>query len=55
MVEEHWQAGARDMRNTIAHPEWLQSTVEGGVTTFDLTEPGPGKVKHPGPESPATE
>lgn len=47
MVEEHWAAGARDMRNTIAHPEWLQSATENGVTTFDLTEPGPGKVRHP--------
>ena len=49
MVEEHWQAGARDMRNTIAHPEWLQTATSDGVTTFDLTEPGPGKVRHPGP------
>jgi NTE family protein len=48
MVEEHWQAGARDMRNTIAHPEWLLSATENGVTTFDLTEPGPGKVRRPG-------
>ncbi|MES3000274.1 MAG: patatin-like phospholipase family protein [Pseudomonadota bacterium] len=54
MVEEHWAAGARDMRNTIAHPEWLQSATENGVTTFDLTEPGPGKVRHPvRPPSPA--
>ena len=53
MVEEHWQAGARDMRNTIAHPEWLQSATENGITTFDLTEPGPGKVRHPGPISKA--
>jgi NTE family protein len=48
MVEEHWQAGGRDMRMTIAHPEWLQSATENGVTTFDLCEPGPGKVRHPG-------
>lgn len=48
MVEEHWEAGARDMRNTIAHPEWLQSATENGVTTFDLGEPGPGKVRRPG-------
>jgi NTE family protein len=48
MVEEHWDAGARDMRTTIAHPEWLQSATENGVTTFDLCEPGPGKVRHPG-------
>jgi NTE family protein len=53
MVEEHWQAGVRDMRNTIAHPEWLQSATENGVTTFDLTEPGPGKVRRPGPNTQA--
>jgi NTE family protein len=35
------------MRNTIAHPEWLQSATANGVTTYDLTEPGPGRVRHP--------
>jgi NTE family protein len=54
MVEEHWQAGARDMRNTIAHPEWLQTATQNGITTFDLTEPGPGKVRRPGPSAEAT-
>lgn len=49
MVDEHWQAGMRDMRNTIAHPEWLESATADGVTTFDLTEPGRGKVRRPGP------
>jgi NTE family protein len=49
MVDEHWEAGARDMRNTVAHPEWLERAAENGVTTFDLTEPGPGKVRRPGP------
>jgi NTE family protein len=49
MVDEHWQAGVRDMRNTIAHPEWLQSATENGITTFDLTEPGEAKVRRPGP------
>jgi NTE family protein len=53
MVEEHWQAGARDMRNTIAHPEWLQSASDNGITTYDLTEPGPGKVRRPGPNTEA--
>ncbi|GAC1527894.1 MAG: patatin-like phospholipase family protein [Ramlibacter sp.] len=48
MVQEHWQAGVRDMRNTVAHPEWLQSATQNGVTTFDLTEPGPGTVRRPG-------
>jgi len=47
MMNEHWEAGARDMRNTIAHPEWLQRATEGGITTFDLAEPGPGRVRHP--------
>jgi NTE family protein len=47
MVEEHWEAGARDMRNTIAHPEWLQRATDNGITTFDLCEPGPGKVRRP--------
>ena len=51
MVDEHWQAGVRDMRNTIAHPEWLESAAENGVTTYDLTEPGPGKVRRPGPDT----
>jgi NTE family protein len=51
MVQEHWQAGERDMRNTIAHPEWLRSATADGVTTFDLTEPGPGKVRRPGPDT----
>ncbi|MDB5850225.1 MAG: Patatin [Rhodoferax sp.] len=47
MVTEHWEAGARDMRNTIAHPEWLERATANGVTTFDLTEPGPGRVRRP--------
>ena len=47
MVTEHWEAGARDMRNTIAHPEWLESATENGVTTYDLTEPGVGRVRRP--------
>lgn len=51
MVNEHWEAGARDMRNTTAHPEWLQKATENSITTFDLTEPGPGRVRHPGPEA----
>jgi NTE family protein len=49
MVNEHWEAGARDMRNTISHPEWLRQATANGVTTFDLTERGPGKVRHPEP------
>ena len=47
-VKEHWEAGERDMRNTLAHPEWLTSAGQfNGVTTFDLTEPGEAHVKRP--------
>ena len=47
-VDEHWEAGERDMRNTLAHPDWLQSTGQiNGVTTYDLTEPGKLRIKHP--------
>jgi NTE family protein len=48
-VEEHWDSGARDMRNTLAHPETLRSDATvNGVTTFDLGEHGSGRVKRPG-------
>lgn len=47
-VLEHWEAGARDMRATLAHPEALRSDVQSnGVTTFDLGEPGNMRVKRP--------
>ncbi|MDM0013591.1 patatin-like phospholipase family protein [Variovorax sp. J22P168] len=47
-VDEHWQAGLRDIRNTLEHPEWLQAgTPANGVTTFDLTEPEARRVRHP--------
>lgn len=48
-VEEHWEAGMRDMRRTLAHPELLLGTpAMNGVTTYDLCEEGvPPKVKHP--------
>ncbi len=37
-VLEHWQAGQRDMRDTIEHPDWLKSSgVHDGVTQYDLT------------------
>lgn len=37
-VLEHWQAGQRDMRDTIMHPEWLKSSgLDDGVTQYDLT------------------
>jgi NTE family protein len=37
-VLEHWQAGQRDLRDTIMHPEWLKSSgIDEGVTQYDLT------------------
>jgi NTE family protein len=48
-VHEHWDAGVRDMRTTFEHPEWLRADAQaGGVTTFDLAEPGHIRVKRPG-------
>jgi NTE family protein len=48
-VEEHWEAGVRDMSTTFDHPEWLNAAAQaGGVTTFDLAEPGHVRVKRPG-------
>ncbi|RYF42411.1 MAG: patatin-like phospholipase family protein, partial [Comamonadaceae bacterium] len=46
-VLEHWEAGMRDMRNTLAHPEWLQSETSNGVTTFDMSEPEAARVRRP--------
>ena len=55
-VEEHWEAGMRDMRRTLAHPELLLGTpAMNGVTTYDLCEEGaPAKVKHPMTDPTAT-
>jgi NTE family protein len=37
-VLEHWQAGQRDLRDTIGHPDWLKSSgLDAGVTQYDLT------------------
>ena len=46
-VLEHWEAGMRDMRHTLAHPEWLQSETRNGVTTFDMGEPQAARVRRP--------
>ena len=46
-VTEHWEAGARDMNNTLAHPDWLKTTSANGVTTYDLTEPDALRVHKP--------
>lgn len=36
-VREHWEAGRRDMCDTLQHPEWLRSAgLEDGVTQYDL-------------------
>lgn len=50
-VEEHWQAGARDAGNVLAHPEWLEGETSNGITTFDLVEPQVVQVKRPAPGS----
>jgi NTE family protein len=37
-VREHWEAGQRDMRDTITHPEWLRASgVDEGVMQYDLS------------------
>jgi NTE family protein len=47
-VEDHWQAGLRDIRNTLDHPELLKEASQfNGVTTFDLTEPNAHRVRRP--------
>ena len=47
-VEEHWDAGLRDIRHTLDHPELLrQASDVNGVTTFDLTDPQSRRVRHP--------
>ncbi|CAN5508284.1 patatin-like phospholipase family protein [soil metagenome] len=36
-VLEHWQAGQRDMRDTVRHPDWLKSSgLDDGITQYDL-------------------
>lgn len=47
-VDEHWEAGLRDIRHTLENPALLRSAAAaGGVTTFDLTEPNARRVRHP--------
>ncbi|MDR6535229.1 patatin-like phospholipase family protein [Variovorax soli] len=47
-VDEHWDAGLRDIRNTFEHPELLRAAAQvNGVTTFDLAEPHQPRVRHP--------
>lgn len=41
-VLEHWQAGQKDLCDTIHHPEWLESLgLEEGITQYDLTRHAP--------------
>ncbi len=46
-MTEHWEAGMRDVRRALSHPELLQSETVAGVTTFDLTEPNVVQVRRP--------
>ena len=47
-VNEHWEAGQRDMRTTLSYPQALHSSAQSnGVTTFDLADPDAIKIKRP--------
>jgi len=47
-VDEHWEAGLRDIRCTLEHPEWLRGGAQSnGVTTYDLTVPNSPRVRRP--------
>ncbi len=48
---EHWEAGTRDVRNLLEHPEWLQSASSNGVTTFDVVEPNAVQIRRPAAQS----
>lgn len=38
-VLERWEAGRRDLRDTLTHPEWLKTAGrESGATQYDLTQ-----------------
>ncbi len=49
-VLDHWEAGLRDLRHTLSHPEWLERETRHGVTTFDLSEGGSNVVRRPVPD-----
>lgn len=52
-MEEHWEAGMRDMHLTLSNPAALRRQGEvNGVTTFDLGERGTVRIKGP-PADPA--
>ena len=38
-VLERWEAGRRDLRDTLMHPEWLKHAGQtSGATQYDLTQ-----------------
>ena len=38
-VEEHWEAGRKDVEQSLAHPDWRNRTpAQYGMKTFDLTK-----------------
>jgi NTE family protein len=38
-VLERWEAGRRDLRDTLMHPEWLKRAGQAaGATQYDLTQ-----------------
>lgn len=47
-VDEHWDAGVRDICHTLDHPELLKAASQpNGVTTFDLTQRDAPRVRGP--------
>ena len=54
-VEEHWEAGMRDLERSFTNREWLRRVSHGaGVTTWDLGEPDAPRVRHPQPKAAKT-
>ncbi|MGE0797176.1 MAG: patatin-like phospholipase family protein [Lautropia sp.] len=47
-VEEHWEAGRRDLLRTFENPQWLRRTTTAGITTYDLGDAEAGGVRHAG-------
>ena len=47
-VQDHWEAGARDMHITMSNPAALKGVAQqNGVTTFDLADPSAVRIKRP--------
>ena len=57
-ILERWEAGRRDLRDTLTHPEWLKSAGQtAGATQYDLTQHsrplrGEGEMPARRPETP---